>query len=95
MHDQYHGPVPVTGEAVSALQRLVVGALLDATPFDEPQDSTGGGKKANEITGPAAGSGTECGRLAAGTTETAISMVEFPGTLLILPDTVSEKKSRP
>jgi hypothetical protein len=34
--DQDHGPVPVTAEAVPALHRFTVGALLSAAPFDEP-----------------------------------------------------------
>jgi hypothetical protein len=34
---QYHGPLPLTAEAIPALQRLVVGALLAGTPFAEPQ----------------------------------------------------------
>jgi len=34
--DQFHGPLPVTAEAVPALQRLVAGALLTATPLAEP-----------------------------------------------------------
>jgi hypothetical protein len=33
---QSHGPVPVTVEAVPALQRLVVGALVRVELFDEP-----------------------------------------------------------
>lgn len=34
---QSHGPLPVTAEAVPALHRLAVGALLAAVPFAEPQ----------------------------------------------------------
>jgi hypothetical protein len=33
---QYHGPLPVTTEAVPTLQRLVVGEVLVADPFAEP-----------------------------------------------------------
>jgi hypothetical protein len=36
--DQFHGPLPVTAEAVPALHRFMVGALLTATPFDEPHE---------------------------------------------------------
>jgi hypothetical protein len=32
-----HGPLPVTAEAVPALQRLIVGALVRSAPFEEPQ----------------------------------------------------------
>jgi hypothetical protein len=35
-HVQVQGPVPVTAEVVPALHRLVVGALLTATPLAEP-----------------------------------------------------------
>jgi hypothetical protein len=35
-HDQSHGPVPVTGVAVPALQRLEAGAALVATPLAVP-----------------------------------------------------------
>jgi hypothetical protein len=34
--DQFHGPLPVTAEAVPALHRLVVGALLTALPLAVP-----------------------------------------------------------
>ena len=34
LHD--HGPLPVTADAVPALQRLVVGALVRSAPFEEP-----------------------------------------------------------
>jgi hypothetical protein len=36
-HDQFHGPVPLTAEAVPVLQRLVVGFEATVAPFDEPQ----------------------------------------------------------
>jgi hypothetical protein len=36
-HIQSHGPVPVTAEAAPTLQRFVVGLVLAATPFAEPQ----------------------------------------------------------
>ena len=43
---QLHGPLPLTIEANPVLQRLVVGALLIATPFDEPHKSLmGGGRR--------------------------------------------------
>src|SRR6185437_2664227 len=35
VHD--HGPVPLTADAVPALQRLAVGAVLKLPPFEEPQ----------------------------------------------------------
>jgi hypothetical protein len=34
--DQFHGPVPVTADAVPVVQRLVVGVTLVTTPFIEP-----------------------------------------------------------
>ena len=34
--DHVHGPLPLTDEVVPALQRLVVGVLLTATPLVEP-----------------------------------------------------------
>jgi hypothetical protein len=34
---QFHGPLPVTDEAVPVVQRLAVGLLLKLSPFDEPQ----------------------------------------------------------
>ena len=37
-HDQAHGPVPLTAEAVPATQRFVVGVLGKSAPFDEPHD---------------------------------------------------------
>ena len=33
---QDHGPLPLTAEAVPALQRFAVGALVRSTPFEEP-----------------------------------------------------------
>jgi hypothetical protein len=36
-HIQAQGPLPVTAVAVPALQRFVVGAVVTATPFAEPQ----------------------------------------------------------
>jgi hypothetical protein len=33
---QFHGPFPVTAEAVPALHRLVVGVLVKSPPFEEP-----------------------------------------------------------
>ncbi|CAK0742624.1 hypothetical protein CCP4SC76_1220008 [Gammaproteobacteria bacterium] len=37
LQDQYHDPEPLTEEAVPALQRPLVGVLLNDWPFDEPQ----------------------------------------------------------
>ncbi|CAK0752727.1 hypothetical protein CCP4SC76_2330002 [Gammaproteobacteria bacterium] len=37
LHDQYHGPEPLTEEAVPALQRPLVGVLVNDWPLDEPQ----------------------------------------------------------
>jgi hypothetical protein len=34
LHD--HGPLPLTAEAVPAVQRLAVGAVLSLPPFEEP-----------------------------------------------------------
>src|ERR1700722_3332947 len=34
---QFHGPEPLTDEAVPVVQRLVDGALLKLVPFDVPQ----------------------------------------------------------
>ena len=34
--DQVHGPLPLTADAVPALRRLVVGALVRLVPFEEP-----------------------------------------------------------
>ena len=46
---QLHGPLPATVDAVPALQRLFVGAVLTATPFDEPQAPiTGEGRSTAE-----------------------------------------------
>jgi hypothetical protein len=33
---QVHGPLPLTADAVPALQRLPVGALVRSAPFEEP-----------------------------------------------------------
>src|SRR5271157_3818799 len=35
-HVQFHGPEPLTLEAVPALQRFAVGALVRSAPFEEP-----------------------------------------------------------
>src|SRR5271169_806754 len=35
-HVHAHGPLPPTVDAVPALQRLLVGALLRSAPFEEP-----------------------------------------------------------
>jgi hypothetical protein len=37
LHVQAQGPVPVTAVPVPAVQRFVVGAVVTATPFAEPQ----------------------------------------------------------
>src|SRR5208283_4248623 len=34
--DQFHGPVPVSAEAVPVLQRFELGAVVKPCPFDEP-----------------------------------------------------------
>jgi hypothetical protein len=36
-HIQFHGPAPLTAEAVPALHRFIVGVLLAAAPFAVPQ----------------------------------------------------------
>jgi hypothetical protein len=36
-HDQFHGPLPVTDEAVPAVQRPVAGALVRSVPLEAPQ----------------------------------------------------------
>jgi hypothetical protein len=41
--NQVHGPLPLTADAVPGLQRLVVGALLTATPFAGPHCPFTGG----------------------------------------------------
>jgi hypothetical protein len=40
VHVQFQGPVPVTAESVPTEQRLVVGALVVATPLAEPHAPT-------------------------------------------------------
>ena len=82
--DQCHGPLPVTAEAVPRLQSPVLGAVFTAMPLAGPQEP---------FTGPL----VEENRLnsLALETETSTSIVELPGTLLVAPDTISEKKSRP
>ena len=90
---QCHGPLPLTTEAVPVLQRLVVGALLIATPFDVPHKSlTGGGGRGDDVVEPPERGGHLNHYRE---TETATSIVEFPGTLLAAPDTIREKKSCP
>ena len=36
-HDQFHGPLPVTDEAVPVVQRPVAGALVRSAPLEAPQ----------------------------------------------------------
>jgi hypothetical protein len=105
--DQCHGPPPVTAEAVPKLQSPVLGAVLSATPLAGPQEpftaeeATGAEHLAvvpplllvqDEFDGPLA---ENCLDSPALETETSTSIVELPGTLLVAPDTISEKKSRP
>src|SRR5262249_22970198 len=104
MQLQRHGPLPLTTEAVPALQRLVVGAPLAATSFDEPHKLLTGGGEGDDVAEPARDGREE---LAGGImvenrlnslareTETSTSIVDLPGTLLAAPDIMSEKKSRP
>jgi len=85
---------------------LIVGALLAATLFDEPhKPSTGGGGRGDDVPGLARNGGEVCleGEIVveiglnslAPEAETSTSIIEFPGTLLVVPDTISEKKSLP
>jgi hypothetical protein len=71
---QRHGPLPVTAEAVPVLQRSVVGALLTATSFDEPQESLTVGGCGDGDAARSVGRGREV-------TETSTSIVELPRTL--------------
>jgi hypothetical protein len=105
--DQCHGPLPVTAEAAPKLQSPVLGAMLAGTPLAGPQEPF----TAEEATGaeqfaivPPSSSvqGRFDGFLVeerpkspALVTATSTSIVELPGTLLVAPDTISEKKSRP
>jgi hypothetical protein len=104
--DQCHGPLPVTAEAVPWLQSPVLGVVLSATPLAGPHKPF----TADEATGPEQlefvppllsvqgrfrGSLVENRDSPALETETSTSIVEVPGTLLVAPDTMSEKKSRP
>jgi hypothetical protein len=58
VQSQRHGPLPLTTEAVPVLQKLVVGALLAATSFDEPHKSlTGGGSGGDDVGDPASDGG--------------------------------------
>jgi hypothetical protein len=104
--DQCHGPSPVIAEAVPRLQSPVLGAVLSATPLAGPhepfiaEEATGAEHLAvvppllvqDSPPGPLVGNLLDSPALE---TETSTSIVELPGTLLIAPDTVSEKKSRP
>jgi hypothetical protein len=105
--DQCHGPLPVTAEGVPRLQSPVLGAVLSATPLAGPhgpftaEDATGAKQLAvvpplllvqDEFDGPLA---ENCLDSPALETETSTSIVELPGALLVAPDTISEKKSRP
>ena len=51
VHD--HGPLPLTAEAVPAVQRLVVGAVLTATPFAGPHCPFTVSAEATSYTAPA------------------------------------------
>jgi hypothetical protein len=96
----------LTTVAVPVLQRLIVGALFAATLLDEPhKPSTGGGGLGDDVPELARDGGEVCleGGIVvenglnslAPETETSTSIIEFPGTLLFAPDTISEKKSLP
>ena len=43
LHD--HGPLPLTVEAVPAVQRLAVGAVLTVAPFEQPHAPFTGARK--------------------------------------------------
>lgn len=105
--DQCHGPLPITAEAVPILQSPVLGAVPSAKPLAGPhelftvEDATGAEQLVavspllsvqDRFHGPLVEN-----RLAprALETETSTAIIELPGTLLIAPDTLSEKKSRP
>jgi hypothetical protein len=105
--DQCHGPLPVTAEAVPRLQSPVLGAALSATPLAGPhepftaEEATGAEQLAvvppllsvqDQFHGPLVENRLDSPALE---TETSTSIVELPGTLLVAPDTISEKKSRP
>ena len=47
LHD--HGPLPLTVDAVPALQRLAVGAALTVPPFEEPHAPFTGGAEATFV----------------------------------------------
>ena len=49
VHD--HGPLPLTVDAVPAVQRLAVGAVLTDAPFEEPHApfTGGGGSSAEQV----------------------------------------------
>jgi hypothetical protein len=106
VQDQPHGPLPVTAEAVPRLQSPVLGALASAKPLAGPHEPFTAEEAVeaeqlavvppllsvhDEFRGPL----VEDRGSPALETETSTSIVELPGTLLVAPDTVSEKKSRP
>ena len=81
-------------------------ALLAVTLVDEPhKSSTGGGGGGEDVPWLARDGGEVCLERVivvendlnslARETETSTSIIEFPGTLLVAPDTISEKKSLP
>jgi hypothetical protein len=105
--DQCHGPLPVTAEAVPRLQSPVLGAVPTATPLAGPhepciaEETTGAEQLVvvppllslqDKFQGPLVENRLDSPELE---TETSTSIVELPGTLLVAPDTISEKKSRP
>jgi hypothetical protein len=100
--DQCHGPLPVTAEAAPKLQRPVFGAMLAGTPLAGPhepftaEEATGAEQFASSVQGRFDGFLVEERPTSpALETATSTSIVELPGTLLVAPDTISEKKSRP
>jgi hypothetical protein len=101
--DQYHGPLPVTGEAVPRLQSPVLGAIPSAKPLagpHEPFTAEAGAEQLAVVPPLLSVQDWFFGPLVrnrdspALETETSISINELPGILLVAPDTISEKKSR-
>jgi hypothetical protein len=103
--DQCHGPTPITAEAVPRLQSPVLGVVPSAKPLagpHEPFSEEAAEAKQLAVVPPLLsvqdqfrGPLVENRDSPALETETSTSIVELPGTLLVAPDTISEKKSRP
>ena len=89
VQDQPHGPLPVTAEAVPRLQSPVLGTVPSAKPLAGPHEPFTAEEAARR------GVLVETRGSPALETETWTSIVELPGTLLVVPATISEKKSRP